>query len=204
MKSRKLGSLGGVPTALAGTCRLARPLPPRSLTPSCLCRYRPGPAGEDGAGRELLDDFDDGEELLDLEADDDGDFLGEQADAAAFSEAFMRSATLTPVKAASAYASAAASALSAAPSSSHLHPSALAAPAGPAVPGQPAPGEVQTAGPGGMQSSAAQEAAAALASVPDPPKIRVIVRKRPLNRKEVEKGDNDVLECDAGEESDCQ
>ncbi|RMZ56523.1 hypothetical protein APUTEX25_001370, partial [Auxenochlorella protothecoides] len=31
---------------------------------------------------------------------------------------------------------------------------------------------------------------------PDPPKIRVIVRKRPLNRKEEERGDSDVLECD--------
>lgn len=36
-----------------------------------------------------------------------------------------------------------------------------------------------------------------LASLPDAPKIRVIVRKRPLNRKELERGEADVLECDA-------
>lgn len=36
-----------------------------------------------------------------------------------------------------------------------------------------------------------------LASLPDAPKIRVIVRKRPLNRKELERGEGDVLECDA-------
>ncbi|KDD74489.1 kinesin, partial [Helicosporidium sp. ATCC 50920] len=35
-----------------------------------------------------------------------------------------------------------------------------------------------------------------LFSAPDPPKIRVIVRKRPLNKKELERGDADVLECD--------
>ncbi|KAL4433699.1 hypothetical protein ABPG75_000140 [Micractinium tetrahymenae] len=36
-----------------------------------------------------------------------------------------------------------------------------------------------------------------LASLPDAPKIRVIVRKRPLNKKELERGESDVLECDA-------
>lgn len=40
------------------------------------------------------------------------------------------------------------------------------------------------------------ENAAAVALIADPPRIRVIVRKRPLNRKEVERGDSDVLECD--------
>lgn len=30
----------------------------------------------------------------------------------------------------------------------------------------------------------------------DPPRIRVIVRKRPLNKKETDRGDTDVLECD--------
>lgn len=43
-----------------------------------------------------------------------------------------------------------------------------------------------------------------LASISDAPRIRVIVRKRPLNSKEIEKGDTDVLECDSGEhEDDC-
>ena len=44
---------------------------------------------------------------------------------------------------------------------------------------------------------AALEDAAALAAIADPPRIRVIVRKRPLNRKEIERGDNDVLQCDS-------
>ncbi|KAI3434487.1 hypothetical protein D9Q98_002563 [Chlorella vulgaris] len=36
-----------------------------------------------------------------------------------------------------------------------------------------------------------------LATLPDAPKIRVIVRKRPLNKKELERAESDVLECDA-------
>ncbi|KAI3434568.1 hypothetical protein D9Q98_002640 [Chlorella vulgaris] len=36
-----------------------------------------------------------------------------------------------------------------------------------------------------------------LATRPDAPKIRVIVRKRPLNKKELDRGESDVLECDA-------
>ena len=43
----------------------------------------------------------------------------------------------------------------------------------------------------------AATSAATLSMIADPPRIRVIVRKRPLNRKEVERGDSDVLECDS-------
>lgn len=36
-----------------------------------------------------------------------------------------------------------------------------------------------------------------LSHITDPPRIRVIVRKRPLNDKEAEKGDIDVIQCDS-------
>ncbi|PSC68800.1 kinesin-13A-like isoform X1 [Micractinium conductrix] len=49
--------------------------------------------------------------------------------------------------------------------------------------------------PGGNAAAAAP--AHLLATLQDAPKIRVIVRKRPLNKKETERGENDVLECDA-------
>jgi len=53
------------------------------------------------------------------------------------------------------------------------------------------------ASPGGTAMSA--EDAAALAAISDPPRIRVIVRKRPLNRKEMDRGESDVLQCDPGD-----
>ena len=36
-----------------------------------------------------------------------------------------------------------------------------------------------------------------IAALAEPPRIRVIVRKRPLNKKEIERGDSDVLQCDS-------
>ncbi|GAB4822903.1 hypothetical protein N2152v2_009949 [Parachlorella kessleri] len=64
----------------------------------------------------------------------------------------------------------------------------------------PAPGAARPQWSGVARSGAATageaEAAAAALNAPDPPKIRVIVRKRPLNQKEVDRGDNDVLECE--------
>jgi kinesin family member 2/24 len=47
------------------------------------------------------------------------------------------------------------------------------------------------------RNPATHDGADPFADAPDPPRIRVIVRKRPLNSKEVERGDADVLECDA-------
>eukprot|EP00891_Asterochloris_glomerata_P009247 jgi/Astpho2/9247/e_gw1.00138.16.1_t len=44
------------------------------------------------------------------------------------------------------------------------------------------------------RAAGGQSAAAALISNSDPPKIRVVVRKRPINAKEVEKGEEDIVE----------
>uniref|UniRef100_A0A1D2A7K4 Kinesin-like protein n=2 Tax=Auxenochlorella protothecoides TaxID=3075 RepID=A0A1D2A7K4_AUXPR len=57
----------------------------------------------------------------------------------------------------------------------------------------PAPGDGTLASPASEHSSLDCHP---IFMAPDPPKIRVIVRKRPLNRKEEERGDSDVLECD--------
>lgn len=46
-------------------------------------------------------------------------------------------------------------------------------------------------------SDNAVHSAVAALNAPDPPKIRVIVRKRPLNKKELDRGDYDVLECES-------
>jgi len=163
---------------------------------------------EPGARYQAQLDFEDGDDiqLLDLEADDDDDddFLAEQLDAEAFSQAFMRSATperaLLPP-------SAAASTTNAAPTTSASVAGVVGA-SGAAVSGRvPAAngsGLLRTESTaastaGAAYSNTAAEEAASLAAIADPPRIRVIVRKRPLNKKEIERGEADVLECDPGE-----
>ncbi|KAK2079510.1 hypothetical protein QBZ16_001904 [Prototheca wickerhamii] len=64
----------------------------------------------------------------------------------------------------------------------------------------PAPAYAEASAAGGRLAPAAppatEPAPHPIFLAPDPPKIRVIVRKRPLNRKEEDRGDTDVLECD--------
>jgi kinesin family protein 2/24 len=47
------------------------------------------------------------------------------------------------------------------------------------------------------QSAVGQTSAVDISQIVDPPRIRVIVRKRPLNAKEEEKGEIDVIECNS-------
>lgn len=129
--------------------------------------------------------------LIDFGADDDDDdddFLEDDLDAEAFSEVFMRSVTpdrldkmtvLDPLPMQS--KGSAGSSLQANKSSQH---------------GQLDKGTIEEAGKRKTGEEDASDATA-LAHIADPPRIRVIVRKRPLNRKEIERGDTDVLECDS-------
>jgi hypothetical protein len=167
--------------------------------------------------------------LVDLEGDDeDDDFLGDDLDPVAFSEAFLKSTTAaTPERqppggargrSAGAGAASAAAAAAAARRPGAPRGVAAAVAAGAASAGSAGSGagvfaadeqQQQHAGGGGAASAAAPapqapqalsaDDAAALAAVADPPRIRVIVRKRPLNRREQERGENDVLECASGE-----
>ena len=156
-------------------------------SPDPAARYRGG-----GADADDLDD--DGVALLDLEGeedDDDDDFLADQLDAEAFSQAFLRNTT--PERGGPLLGGASSAANSAAASTTNAPGGGGAAAAAGLVRTQ------STAASGATTSAAGEDDAASLAAIADPPRIRVIVRKRPLNRKERERGEADVLECDAGE-----
>jgi hypothetical protein len=163
---------------------------------------------------------------LDASASDDDDFLADDdEDVAAFSEAFLRSATPengrysnnrsnvnaqaghmpSNMAGTQGYGSSAAG-NTAMPrymgdqpgGTSHVQPAMQAAGA--------AGCQFGGGGGGGYAAMASQPAeqlapadVARLAALADPPRIRVIVRKRPLNKKEAERGETDVLECEQGE-----
>lgn len=129
--------------------------------------------------------------LIDFEADEDDDeddFLEDDLDAEAFSEVFMRSVTpdrldkmtmLEPLP------------IKSKGSGKTLQSSALS------EDGQLGEGKSEENGHEmADEEGTSEENTTALAHSADPPRIRVIIRKRPLNRKEIERGDNDVLECD--------
>jgi kinesin family protein 2/24 len=162
----------------------------------------------------------DADDLLDLDASDDDDFLQ------TFSDAFAKNITPQRLAGQSISTSAAVSTTNPAAAAAEasvgtpLPPSASFAGAGAgAMSGLSAAGKAVGGGntldrtqstatsvgtahaaatssssPGATTMSA--EDAAALAAISDPPRIRVIVRKRPLNRREIDRGDNDVLQCD--------
>lgn len=166
----------------------------------------------------------DADDLLDLDASDDDDFLQ------TFSDAFTKNITPQRLAGQSLSTSAAASttnpaAAAAAEASvgTPLRPSALisgsAGGMSGILPHFSAGGNASSRGNGnnldrtestatsvGINASGTNasspgatmsaEDAAALAAISDPPRIRVIVRKRPLNRREMDRGDSDVLQCD--------
>lgn len=129
------------------------------------------------------------EDLLDLDASgsDDADFLGDDdIDIQAFSEAFIRSATPETM-------------LDNNGIGRHVSD------ADPSVNDKVVEGNAGQVGVQNfLESRDTNEddnhalRTANLRSICDPPRIRVIVRKRPLNNKEIERGDTDVLECDTG------
>jgi kinesin family protein 2/24 len=162
----------------------------------------------------------DADDLLDLDASDDDDFLQ------SFSDVFAKNITPQRLAGQSISTSAAASTTNPATAQAEASvgtpyrqsaPTATAAAAisqqqlserkaapldrtqstaasvGTAVP-SPTPTANTTTSPGATAMSV--EDAAALAAISDPPRIRVIVRKRPLNRREMDRGDSDVLQCD--------
>lgn len=146
----------------------------------------------------LINDVDQanhGESLLDLDAvDDEDDFLEDDPDAEAFSAAFMRSAT--PERLASAASLSLVSAASKpAEQSKSFTDEQVSAEEGSS---EGMMSDIKTAATErGNQVPDTSGDAASFAAIADPPRIRVIVRKRPLNKKELERNEVDVLECDA-------